>query len=750
MPESRKPLKRGLGTGETKLLTEIRENYDTDYDSFADIREAGSQDIKYITNDPWPEKEKQKRKESNRPMVSCDLLNQFCNQVINEVRRNPREIKIRAAGYGATAQLAEYHENRVRAIQYKSDAQAAYICGMENQVQRSYGFWRVTVRYVSETSFDQEIRIVRIPNPDAVLFPECKEIDCSDAEHCFVLDNYTTSKFRERWPKAEVTDFSGDFARDYPHWVKDKSIQVAEYWKVFKQRDTLVEYDTGGAEGIQVALLSELGGKLEDSVLKLPAADGALRIRRRLHGSRETHVRKVRQFITNGIEILEENDWLGKWIPIVPVWGKEFYVQENGTSKRMLASLVRNARDAQMSYNYFKTCQTEAAGMVPKTTRIGYEGQFEGHEDEWEKANREPVPYLEVKAKLDGDDEVLPLPQAQNFDPPIQSLEMGAQSFEQAVQRAVGMYNTAVGEHDTNVRSGKAIQELDAQSDEGAFHFIDNFNRAITLTGKIVMDLKKKIEITEREVPIRKADGTESTVRINTEQPYQDEQGLQHHYPGDVGEFEETVTVGPTFDSQRDEATDFLESFMKEVLPILADPAQRNQLIALSIKLRQLGPIGDQMAEILVPPPGQNPQQTALQLQNLQAQLQQLQQENAALHADRAGRVLEQSTKITIAKIKEMGDNMRAQLSADLKAYIANVQTKAQDTSERRTLFVETQRENAHAATGAAHEFAMQQDQHEHEHAIADKNAASAAELQANDAAAQAAPDESPSGTPQV
>src|ERR1035441_9218300 len=129
-------------------------------------------------------------------MMSCDFLNQFCNQVINEVRQHPREIKISPAGFGATDQLAEFRENRIRAIQYRSDAQAAYITALENCVQRSYGFGRVGLRYVSDTSFDQEIYIRRIPNPDAVLFDTgCKELDCSDATHCYVIDEMLMSEF---------------------------------------------------------------------------------------------------------------------------------------------------------------------------------------------------------------------------------------------------------------------------------------------------------------------------------------------------------------------------------------------------------------------------------------------------------------------------------------------------------------------------------------------------------------------------
>ena len=244
------------------LLEEIRDNYETALESFKPSMDEGDKDIQFILNDGWPEGEKALRTKagSERPMISCDQLNQYTNLVINEVRQHPRQIKVSPAGYGATAKLAEIRESRMRAIQYRCDAQAAYLTAMENAVQRSYASARVTLRYVSETSTDQEIIIERIPNPNSVLFdPACRQIDCSDAEFCFVLETFTKKAFKRRWPKAKTQDFDSSFSTDYPLWIKDKHIQVAEYWKVHKKKDVVLVMQ--GADGEQK---TELQSKLEE------------------------------------------------------------------------------------------------------------------------------------------------------------------------------------------------------------------------------------------------------------------------------------------------------------------------------------------------------------------------------------------------------------------------------------------------------------------------------------------------------
>lgn len=747
------------GTKDEKLLREVRENYEYDSDAFSTIREEGAKDVLYIANDPWPEKEKQNRREkgSERPMMSCDELNQYANQVINEVRQHPREIKISPAGFGATAKLAEFRENRIRAIQYRSDAQAAYVTALENSIQRSYGYARVSLRYVSEKSFDQEICIRRIPNPDAVLFDSaCKELDCSDARHCYVIDEITKSEFKKRWPKAEIQDFEANLAKTFPQWLKQKSIQIAEYWRMEHKDDELLQFD-GGKAGYLTELKSKLlerGGRVEDSKVIYPAQDGHPEIRVPLTNSRDTKVPKVWLYLTNGIEILEDHEWVGKWIPIVPIFGKELYLTEAGSSKRLLLSLIRNARDAQMGFNYVQTCKVEAIGMVPRTNYLALEGQFEGHEEELAEANRSPKPYVYYKAaELPNGEKTAQPPIREPFDPPVQNLEIAGESFRRSIQSAIGMYNSSVGRNDTNVKSGKAIQELDEQSDIGSFHFIANYNRFLVAIGKIVNDLVGKVEITPRQVPIRQRDGKEKLVWIN--KPYKDEGGNDQHHDMTLGEFDLTVSVGPNEDSQREEASDYLTTLTEELPNLPIPPESKPALLALMIQLRQMGPIGDQMVKILQPEGG-DPTQLQQQLQALQQQLQQLQTENAALHEDRAKRVLEQQTKVQIKQMEIQANGEAdaashvnaqtiAQMQNDIKVLVALISAKNQNEQQETEMYKTFWLENHKAA----HDVGMQAAEQEHQQSLTTQAAANAQVSQAADQAHQQTIEEQAQQAPQ-
>lgn len=718
------------------LLQEIRDNFDADTDAWREIKEQGAQDMRFLSGDPWDPKERQARNEAKRPIVSPDQLNQYVNQVINDIRLNKRAIKLVPLGNGASNDLAAFRADRIRAIEYRSDAQAAYITAGENCFQRSYGWARVTTARIAEDRLEQEVRIERIADPDSVL-PDsgAKKLDLSDAQRCFVFESIRRREFKERWPHAEVQDFTTDHFNLAPQWFRDDNVQVAEYWRVEKKPDVLVQYDAG-EQRPKTAYFSELNKKgatldVPARALVFPATEDRPQQIARLLDHAPAFRKAIKQYMTNGVEILEVNPWLGKWIPIVPIFGKEMYVDFGMGSKRQLMSLIRLARDPQRLLAYIESCKAEAIGMVPKATWIGYEGQFEGHEEEFGNANKTPVAFLEVKAKLLDIpmDEPLPLPTRNPYDPPIQNLDLAAESAKRNIQNAVGMFNTSVGKNDSSVQSGVQLDKLNQVSDHGAFHFIDNYNRFVARVGQVVNDLEGRVEDTERDVVVQRPDEKFEMVRINTAQPYQHPESKQNvHYPvstrafdpegpaENVGDFDVMVTVGPD-ESRQQEGINFTEQLasMPEVAPRILD---------LLTKMRLPGnPIGDEIAKRLTPPEFADPQDPVklqAQIAQLTQQLQQIAQENETLHLERAGKQLELATRkeienakvqgnITEAHIRFITDIVKAELAEKSKADAAQAQRDA--TKELKILGFEQDRELT--LHGSAHELAMRESEPE-------------------------------------
>jgi hypothetical protein len=679
-----------------KLLQEIKDNFDYALDSWRDIREEAKKDMRYVSGDPWDPKERAARDDPNskRPCLTFDELTQYVNQLINQVRQNPIAVKVSPKGNGATDQTAEMRQGIIRGIEYKSKAQAAYINAFESAAQRSYGFFAISTDYISEKSFDQEIKVRRIPNADSVLIdPDCKEADCSDMRWAFILDNIQRDDFEEKYPDAEVKSFTPEMEKDLPDWIKPDSIQVAEYWKVKKTYRQLIQLDAQ-----TTGYLDEYpGAKLNKKELTM--GDGK---KFPILNWRKCEEREVCQYITNGVEILEENEWAGKWIPIVPVLGKELWVDKGAGAKRILLSLIRMARDPFMMYCWLRSNEAEEGSMTPKTPFILYEGQVEGHEDEWAKVTKEPLAFLQVKPVIDGvSGQVLPIPERQPFQPNFAAYEVVCEATRRAIQAAMGISPLPTAAQRQNEKSGIALKRIDQQEQIGSFHFIDNYKRSIEHAGRIYDDLIPKIYDTARDVHIRKPDESQETLKIN--QPAEES---ENQLDTSVGDHEVTISTGPSYDSQREEVQDFAATLANtDLFPRIAD---------LVIRLRNLGPLGDEMADRVTPPEFAKDGNPSAKLAQAQQQLQmipELQKELQKLQLEKAGKVVEMQAKkemhaLDVALETAKLDNARA---------IAEIQTKAQEKSERVAAITEVNTE----LHKSAHELGLQKDQQAHEKDLA-------------------------------
>lgn len=606
------------------LIQEVKDNFDHAVQEWADIRKEGAKDMKYRAGDPWSADERLAREKAKRHCLTFDELAQYCNQTINTARQNKRAVKVVPSGNGATDETAETRAAMIRGIEYKSKAAAAYITAFEGSIERSYGYVKLTTQWEGPRSRNQELAVRPVPNPDVIyLDPDAKLADWSDGEYAFEIDTYRNSKFRSRWPGAKIQSFGSEHQKMAPAWIKDGGVQVAAYWKLTKNKRDLVFFENGESafvdeiEGAKLTSRQESETGLDRAMCALP--DGRiLQVE-----TRASEDPKVTQYITNGLEILEETPWAGKRIPIFPCFGKALYVpDEGGASKLHLLSLIRLARDPYMSYCYIRTCEAEVAGMVPKAIYVGYEGQFDTSTD-WANINRNNTPFAEVKARTTSTGEqILPLPARQNWEPAIQGLEIMAESAKRAIQSAMGMGATTVGRQDPSTRSGVAIKELNAQADTGNYHFTDALDAMIESIGQEMDACLPAIYDTDREVGTRNQEDEYEKVRINA--PVMDEKtGEESEFLTSEGDHDVTITTGPSNDSQREEVNEFASTLVQM-------PNAPPKAIAIAIKLRNLGPLGDKLAECWDPP--QDEVDPAAAAQKMAALEQLVEQQTATIH----------------------------------------------------------------------------------------------------------------------
>jgi hypothetical protein len=263
---------------------------------------------------------------------------------------------------------------------------------------------------------------------------------------------------------------------------------------------------------------------------------------------------------------LQEQDWAGKWIPVIRVVGNEWEVD----GQLYVSGLVRNAKDAQRMYNYWVSQEAEMLALAPKAPFIGYGGQFEGYENQWKTANTTNWPYLEVNPDVtDGAGSALPLPQ--RAAPPLAQTgliqaKMGASDD---IKSTTGQYDSSLGAA-SNERSGRAILAREKQGDTGTYHYVDNLSRAIRYVTRQLVDIIPKIYDTERVARIVGLDGEVGMVKVNPQQPEPvksivDQTGIvmEKVYNLSVGVYDVCVTTGPGYMTKRQEALDAMSMLLQ-------------------------------------------------------------------------------------------------------------------------------------------------------------------------------------------
>jgi len=731
----------------TPTPKEIRDTFTDFRNAWQDVRNQAAEDMRCISVEgPWTQEDRSAREDAGRPCIHLDKINPALDKYAGNLRKNKRAIKATPKGDGANDQDAKLRSSVIMGIEDRSNAPTGvYIPCAESTAQRSYGFSVIRTEYEDDESFNQQILIKLVQNPDCVLItPYYKEQNACDIDEAFLVDTIKKKAFKKKYPKAKITDFQGEFMSEtgVSDWVKDNYLQIAEFWKIHQDLRTLLLIRTADDDTPRIAWEDELenrdkGGRFK----KIRSGIEVLR-------EREVMTPRVVQYMTNGVETFDEVPWMGSRIPIISSLGPERWTTEGGTAKRQLLSMVRFARDPQMLYDFLASQEAEEAGMSPKAPFVGAKGQFESDKEVWEEITKIPHGFVQYDAITDPTGQnVLPPPERPRYQANFQQYEVAKDSAERSILSTLGNSTIPQEAQRRSQKSGVAIERIDDIESLGSFHFVDRYeNGYLHNMGWQINELITPILDTQREMPITQPDGKRTTLHLvgNTSHPVNDSgayevQGLpQEHYHTGKGDFDVTISAGPSHQSEREEQADFVDQLIQNLANLPQPGTPQAKVLALGIRMRPtLGPIGQQIADFFDPPdPNSLPPQAQAVMMQLQSQLQAAQQELIALHADRAGRVLEQQTKVHIEQMKQDNENLRAQLKNDIEVLKAEITAKSQDEQQRNEMYRVFWEENHKAA----HEHAMQQDQQAHEHELADKTAANSQAL-----AAQSAAQEQPS-----
>lgn len=509
--------------------------------------DKGRDDQQFYAGEQWIPEARQDRENANRPIITINRIPGFVKQVTGDVRKDTPSIKVAPMKDGASEDIADIFNGLIRNIENNSNAKAAYVQGVENACVTGLGCFRVKTQYSDDSSFDQDIRIERIPDPFQVLFdPACRQPDKSDARYVALFVDMPMEVFRKTFPNASAVSMpTGPSGTTGLVWWTLDTVRVAEYWWKKPVKKLLLELADGRVIDSKEALRETKESGIALSVVQ----------------KREVDSFEVCMRLMSGAEFLTpETPWAGKYIPICPVIGEEIYV--DGRVQRR--GMVRDAKDAQRVYNYMRTAAVEAAALQPKMPWLVTVDMISGLEPHWKQLGSKNLPYAVYKP-----DPKAPGQKPERAQPALAQGGLDSQAHLSAddLQAVVGIYNVSLG-GPSNETSGRAINARNAQADTGTFNYIDNLATAIRFCGKILVDLIPKIYDTHRIVRILKEDGAQEMAHVNMPvdgqgNPVDDAYAVSKLNDLTVGEYDVTVITGPSFATRRMEAQQSMTELLR-------------------------------------------------------------------------------------------------------------------------------------------------------------------------------------------
>jgi hypothetical protein len=586
-------------------------------------RDLAIEDIKFAQTEGGQWDDDSRARRVNRPMYTINRVAGAVDQLNGDQRQNRTSIKIRPVSGGATEDVAKVMEGLIRNIETQSKAINAYDNGFDETVNGGFGGWRVVTEYPDDDVFDQDIRIKQVLGATNSLWfdPAAQEYDKRDAKHAFYTSIMTKEEREEKYPDNPLGEWPLDTqslrtnSSGCDVWNSDDGYLVAEYWVKTPINKEIVLLSDG-----RVIDATEDGGALNEL-----AAAGITEVKRR---KAKSH--KIEMYVMDGGGILEgPKKWAGKFIPLVPMYGRQTYINGMWYTR----GIVRFAKDPARIYNYGTSTAIETTSLTPKDPYWYTPAMISGHESSYENFNTQNSPFMPFNP-----DPLVPGPPVRTGAPSVNSALLAQiQQASMDLYHVTGMQPPSIGIN-PELKSGKAIIAQEKQGDRGSFVFEDNKNKSVNYTAEILLDLLPKIYDAQRQEQIMQQDGETESVKIN--ETVFDNETQEEIIVNDlsIGKYAVVTETGPAFATQRQESarqiidligeSSLFESIAMDLvakdLPILEAKELTKRVRKLYIKNGTVEPTEDEIKELGLDQPQQPDKQQEAITTNIEMQTEEL------------------------------------------------------------------------------------------------------------------------------
>jgi len=422
----------------------------------------------------------------NKPKFEVNKIHLSVIRIINEYRNNRITVDFVSKDGKEDDRLADVCDGLYRADEQDSVANEAYDNAFEEAVGGGFGAWRIRTAYEDEEDAEDErqrIRIEPIFDADSSVFFDlgAKRQDKSDAKFCFVVTSMTRQAYKDTW-EDNPTDWPKIIHQYEFDWCTPDVVYVAEYYKVEEKSETIRIFQTiAGEEERYRQSDFENDETLEETLL----AVGSKEVRQK-----KIKTKRIHKYILSGGRVLEDAGYIaGKCIPIVPVYGKRWFVDN---VERCMGH-VRLAKDAQRLKNMQLSKLGEISALSSVEKPILSPEQVAGHQMMWAEDNIKDYPYLLINPVTDQNGNMslsgpVAYTRSAQIPPAMAAL---LQITETDMQDILG--NPQGADKMVSGVSGKAVEMIQQRVDMQTFIYMSNFAKGMKRCGEIWLSMAKEI-----------------------------------------------------------------------------------------------------------------------------------------------------------------------------------------------------------------------------------------------------------------
>lgn len=511
----------------------------------------------------------------NKPRFEVNKVHLSVIRIINEYRNNRITVDFISKDGSKDDKLADVCDGLYRADEQDSGAQEAYDNAFEEAVGGGFGAWRLRTAYEDEEDEEDErqrIRIEPIYDADSSVFFDlgAKRQDKSDAKYCFVIYSVPRKQYEEEW-EDDPASWPKEIGQYEFDWLTPDVVYVAEYYKLEETRENInvFRYPDDHEERFTDEELDSEEGKQRE-ILK---ASGAVQVR-----TKKIKKQRCRKYIMSGGGVLEDVGYIaGKHIPIIPVYGKRWFVDN---IERCMGH-VRLAKDAQRLKNMQLSKLGEISALSSLEKPILLPEQVAGHQMMWAEDNLKNYPYLLVNpiTAPDGSTQAagpVAYTKSPNIPPAMAAL---LQITEVDMQDILG--NQKGADKLVSNISGKAVEMIQQRLDMQTFIYMSNFSKGMRRCGEVWLSMAKDVYVEEKR-KMKSIMPTGEPLPVELMRPNIGEHG-EMIVENDLSRaaFDVAVTVGPSSESRRAATVRALTAMMAitqdpEIAQVLANMALMN------------------------------------------------------------------------------------------------------------------------------------------------------------------------------